>query len=397
MIRLTGRNLLFIDRLFWTPHRLLEKFTGYGSKKKHDSGNILVIKFMGLGSLVLFARLCEQSHVDKNQITLLTFARHAEFCKLFGFPSHLLIRTSTLPLFIFDCFNVFKKIRTINPSFILDYERCSYAVGTLSQFIALLCNAKTISFQKNREKNVRHQIIHDANRLTYHQILLTGISIMPKRNESQTNNYELVPTDKILVNINASDYLLARRYPLASFAEVLKSLHQWNNHLKFYFTGTQSEKKYIDDLIRQIPECNATNTAGEWSLGQLRKEIAHCRLLITCDSAPLHIAAYFETPTIVIWGPTQPSHFGYEHQKSLHHISNRLSCSPCFTNPRSQTAIHCKGRIDCLKALSPKLIEQATISLLNTSSKTRFTPEYNKILPLEDHPNTQLAITSETI
>jgi ADP-heptose:LPS heptosyltransferase len=394
---ISGQRLLLIDRAFWFSHRLLEKVSFYNPQKNQNSEKILVLKFMGMGSLILFARLCEQHCVDKTKITLLTFYRHREFCDLFGFSSALFIRTSSIQLFMIDCFRVLAEVKNIRASMIIDYERASHAIGTFRNLLALFCKTKTMSFQIGRQKNDSRHIVQDVTKLTYEQIFLKGIFFMDKRG-SAIPKHKIAPNSKVLININASDYLLARRYPIKSFAKTLRSIYQWNNQLQFYFTGTLNERNYIDELTKEIPECNVVNSAGEWSLKKLTDEIAHCALFITCDSGPLHIAAYFETPTIAIWGPTQPHHFGYENQKSFYHVSLNMPCSPCFTHPRSKTAAACNGRIDCLTNLDPQQITEVAISLLSDSPIERVTKRFENHTPILKNISTPPLVTSsETI
>ncbi len=53
---------------------------------------------------------------------------------------------------------------------------------------------------------------------------------------------------KILININASNYLLARRYPVDCFTEIVYSLNEWNSSLEFYLTGSREEIEYVSIL-----------------------------------------------------------------------------------------------------------------------------------------------------
>jgi hypothetical protein len=398
MIKLSGKRLLAIDRFFFLSHLILENILFHTPKKNKGSDKIVVLKFLGLGSLILFARLCEQHEIEKSKITLVTFERHKEFCYLFGFNTALFIRTSTLRIFLADCIRVIVNVKRIRPSIIIDYERASYSIGTFRNLLALFCKAKTISFQVGRAKDGQGQIIYDVTGLTYEEVFMKGISVMDKKSGLKRSQHSISPTRKILININASDYLLARRYPLKSFAKALHSIYKSSSDLQFYLTGTLSERNYIDELQKEIPECNVINTAGDWSLEKLADEIARCAFFITCDSGPLHLAAYFETPTIVIWGPTQPQHFGYKNQKSFHHISLNLNCSPCFTHPHSKTGRACNDRIDCLTNLDPQRIADAAISLLNNPPAERLIKSFeNKISVVNNTSTPPLVTHSETI
>jgi len=368
-----------LDRIFWLPHRLTDLLLTIRKPRKKLTEQIIVLKFMGLGSLVLFANLCRQHHVDKSKITLLTFSRHAELCQMLGFHSAIFIRTASLWYFIIDCFRVSSRIIKISPSLIIDYERCAHSVSTFRNLLALAGRCNTLSFEQKTKRISKRQTIFPVEELTYAQLFLKGIEQMPKR-EIDFNDEIKSTSNKIVVNINASDYLLARRYPPQLFVRLVKRLHQWNPKLEFHFTGTLKEKDYVQSVVSQVTDCNAFIQAGSWDLEKLTNEIKSCTLFITGDSGPLHIAAFLNVPSLVIWGPTQPAHFGYENHPALHSVSLEMKCAPCFTHPHSKFGHACDKRIDCLNNLNPDLIYDKAISLL--SSKDLAT---NSIFPAKDH------------
>src|SRR5205085_4003445 len=49
--------------------------------------------------------------------------------------------------------------------------------------------------------------------------------------------------------------------------------------------------------------------AGKTDLLTLTALIAQARLLVTVDSAPMHLAAATQTPQVVLFGPTNPFHW----------------------------------------------------------------------------------------
>lgn len=95
-MKISGKTLLAIDRLFWLPYKLAEFFIHDLRPGEKPGKGIVVIKFMGLGSIVRLAALCEKRHVDKSRITLLTLASNKELCQRVGFGNILLVRTGNL-------------------------------------------------------------------------------------------------------------------------------------------------------------------------------------------------------------------------------------------------------------------------------------------------------------
>ncbi|MBI2933663.1 MAG: lipopolysaccharide heptosyltransferase II [Planctomycetes bacterium] len=73
----------------------------------------------------------------------------------------------------------------------------------------------------------------------------------------------------------------------------------------------------------------ALNLAGRTDLLQLAAVIARCRLFITNDTGPMHVADAVGTPIVAVFGPTDPvttPPFGERHTL----VRRDLECSPCL-------------------------------------------------------------------
>lgn len=71
------------------------------------------------------------------------------------------------------------------------------------------------------------------------------------------------------------------------------------------------------------------NAVGKTNLGQLISLLKRCYLLITPDSAAMHIAAAVETPFVALFGPTDPQRHLPPAEK-FRVIKKKLPCSPCY-------------------------------------------------------------------
>jgi heptosyltransferase-2 len=71
---------------------------------------------------------------------------------------------------------------------------------------------------------------------------------------------------------------------------------------------------------------------GRTSLRQLMAGLTLCRLVLTNDSGPMHIAAALGTPVIVPFGSTSPELTGPGLPGSAGHVLLRANvpCSPCY-------------------------------------------------------------------
>ena len=369
---LSGKTMLQLDRCFRIPHRLMERlWNSAGHLHGRNQDQSIVIKFMGMGSLIQFASLCEDHAVDKNKITLLTLARHREICRLIGFEKVWMIRTHNLIFFFMDCWTVLRAAHSLRPTCVIDFERCSHAAGLFRILLAWLGQCSSISFELGRTVTSPQQIVYPVNELNQEELFLKGIDQLPKKKQViQYENIDINPI-KIIININASNYLLARRYPSDSFAILIKSLHQSNRQFEFFLTGTLDESSYVAELIKKLPGIPAYNVAGKWDLKTFTQGLMTCGLFISGDSGPLHLAVYLLTPTIAIWGPTQPGHFGYQSKANLSHLSLNLPCAPCLTHPDSHPAKACLGKIVCMKNLAATSIVEKSLSILSIQPMSR--------------------------
>jgi hypothetical protein len=365
--------LIRVDGLLRIPLKIFKLMIHNRGINSYDKSLVVAIKFMGLGSIVKLASVCDENGVDKTEVILLTRIEHREICIALGFERCVFIRLNSFFLFLIDCTNTISKVRNLNPSLIIDFERCSNAVSLFRLSMAFLARCKTVSFSNiKNDEHTRTDVVYGEDWLSHKKMFCKGLEYLPKRLLLKRSLPVSIERSMVIVNINSSDYLLTRRYSRNDFVKVIKLINEQRPGLTFYFTGVVQERAYIDKLISEISVfvINACNQAGLWSIQKLIKELSHCALFITNDSGPLHFATLLQVPTIAIWGPTQPDQFGYEKINSIRNISQSLPCSPCFVTPKSKTAVVCEGRIDCMK-IAPERIAKEALEVLAQDNDQR--------------------------
>jgi lipopolysaccharide heptosyltransferase II len=75
------------------------------------------------------------------------------------------------------------------------------------------------------------------------------------------------------------------------------------------FTGSKEEIPLIKS-IKNLMHHNVIIVAGKTDVRQLALLIREMSLLLTTDSAPMHIAAAVDTPVVALFGPSDPNEFG---------------------------------------------------------------------------------------
>ena len=132
-----------------------------------------------------------------------------------------------------------------------------------------------------------------------------------------------------------AEYGPAKRWPperfLAAAAEAQK-----RTSCRWLILGGPADiglaTEMTNSLGRLFPSAPPLNLAGQTTLRELCALLKQCRLLLTNDTGPMHVAAAVGTPVVAIFGSTSPELTGPGLPGDPHHyllISN-AACSPCF-------------------------------------------------------------------
>jgi lipopolysaccharide heptosyltransferase II len=98
--------------------------------------------------------------------------------------------------------------------------------------------------------------------------------------------------------------------------------------LHIVLTGSKSEQPLLEEIAGSVsfPMTIMTNM----TLGQLAALLKRAQFVLGVDSGPLHLAAAQGTPTVQIFGPTDPAIFGPWGKKEQHTIvASRHRCPTC--------------------------------------------------------------------
>ena len=104
------------------------------------------------------------------------------------------------------------------------------------------------------------------------------------------------------------------------------------------------------------------DATGKLSLLGSAALLARCAVLVSNDSAPLHLASAMNTPTVALFGPTVPG-MGFgplaERRQIVQHES--LSCRPCHAHGPMQCPL---GHWKCMRELLPQRVAAETFTLV---------------------------------
>ncbi len=159
----------------------------------------------------------------------------------------------------------------------------------------------------------------------------------------------------LLVNANASDLLVQRRWPPARFAELVVAMSaRWPNAL-ILLTGSPDEFEYVENVCRQANVEQALNFAGQVKFAELPALYSLADVMVTNDSGPAHFSAVTSLKTVVLFGPETPALYG-SLGRSIP-ITANLACSPCVSAANHRKTA-CINNV-CMQAIGVQDVMQA--------------------------------------
>lgn len=147
------------------------------------------------------------------------------------------------------------------------------------------------------------------------------------------------------LNIAASARWPTKDWPLEHMVKLCDMLGAKN--IRVVLTGQQKDKR-MARLIVHKARSKPADLTGKTNILQLAALIAHCKVYISVDSAPLHVAAAMRVPVIALFGPTDPKRHMPPADQSAVLRREGLKCSPCYSGT-------CKIKTHaCMKEISPE-------------------------------------------
>ncbi len=145
-----------------------------------------------------------------------------------------------------------------------------------------------------------------------------------------------------------------KRWGAEGFAQVADRLIR-ETHAHVVFSGEPDEESVVD-TIRSLMRERAHSAVGLVTIRQVGALMRQASLVITNDSASLHLASALNVPTLAIFGPTDAAKYGPTAARSRT-IRRRLFCAPC------EQAL-CRFNHECMRFIGADEVFQAACELL---------------------------------
>ncbi len=198
----------------------------------------------------------------------------------------------------------------------------------------------------------KHELEYNLDLLKYLGLEAKDKSLfMPIKKESEQWVDDLFKQESIkaedeLLAINPAASCPSKVWPLERFAQAADELAKKYGFKVLVISGPK-DLALAENVIKNM-RSPAILLAGRTSVSQLASLLKRCRLFISNDSGPVHIASSVGTPVISIFGRNQkglsPKRWGPVglRDKVLH---KEVGCIECLAH-------NCKRQFACLKAIS---------------------------------------------
>jgi len=357
--------------------RLLGVLMRRNHQLRQPPKNILFIKLLGLGSLVVASDAIQvmRRQFPNARFILLTDTNIAQGIEPFHlFDDIWAVDTGSLSATISTSIQFITRSWTLRKLWVADLEVYSklttvYALLTMAKnrfgfylrpvFFRKFLNTHNVLFQQSA-------FLED----NYYQMaqVMTGMETLssapkPVRDDESGKPY-------IILNNTCSSLALTRKLPDETFA----AISQWileNTDYRVAFLGTVNDKEDLERFIDEyIPlykqQGKVLNIAGALDFEAYYRFLADKgACMVTIDSGPLHIARKLGLPTVSVWGPTNPANYlkinpGEENRHAF--VYEKIVCSPCVHHYEK---LPCGGNNVCMQHISAESIIEKVSSVLN--------------------------------
>lgn len=191
-----------------------------------------------------------------------------------------------------------------------------------------------------RSENLMHQVEYYWNMLK--PLGVSGDAPLPTLHVSTDEDRIVddrlasagIDSAHLMVGINpGSTYGSAKRWLPERFAEVAQRMVRQLEReagvcIAVAILGGRGEESLGKNIASRL-DCRSIVLSGATTIRELMAVVKRCRLLITNDTGPMHIAAAFGIPIVAVFGPTDSRTTApYGQERSV--VREPVDCAPCL-------------------------------------------------------------------
>ena len=170
-------------------------------------------------------------------------------------------------------------------------------------------------------------------------LLAPSLHLGEEELEAVASKFQLSSPTKWLGINPGAEYGPAKRWPVERFLFMTREAAAWPEWGVILFGGKADmltagkiEREFRTVARQWTFRPKLVNVAGQTSLRELMSLLKLCRVLLTNDTGPMHVAAALGTPVVVPFGSTSPELTGPGLPGDPRHrlLKSDAPCSPCF-------------------------------------------------------------------
>ena len=152
-----------------------------------------------------------------------------------------------------------------------------------------------------------------------------------------------------------AEYGGAKRWPAERFIRAANAISD-RTGCRWMIFGGAKERPLAEAIRARVP--SAASLCGQTTLRELMIGLARCRLLLTNDTGPMHLAAAVGTPVVALFGSTSPELTGPGLPGGKEHglLRSPVACAPCFLR-------ECPVDFRCMNNLTVEAVVEAVVQL----------------------------------
>jgi heptosyltransferase-2 len=178
-----------------------------------------------------------------------------------------------------------------------------------------------------------------------------------------------------LIGVHPGSVWPTKRWSPSGFGKLISLLRSRRDCQVALFGGLE-DGPVVDEVQKYCANA-AINLVGRVGLRELGAAIGRCRVFVTNDSGPMHVAVARRVPTAAVFCATAPELGFYPYSDRAIVVQRDLSCRPCASHGGRRCPL---GTAACIREIAPETVFRAVEKLLGegyaNESRDPFSPEF---------------------
>ncbi|MFM1794059.1 MAG: hypothetical protein RL642_444 [Bacteroidota bacterium] len=214
-----------------------------------------------------------------------------------------------------------------------------------------------------KENKIYRPLKHSTERYleVFKQLGFKSVGKLDAETNGITHTSQVVQGLNKKINIGFAPFAkhTTKMYPLDKFLEVIRYFDN-EKYALYFFGGGPVEMAFIKEWENKFEQAIAFH--HDRGLSNEISLISKMHVMVTMDSANMHLASLAKVPVVSIWGPTHP-HAGFYGlgQDPQHAVQVSLACRPCsvFGNKKCWRGDHA-----CMNEIEPQSIIEKILQVV---------------------------------